>query len=154
MTSAGHRVYLISLWTKVIFAVAECLTGLAVYFITTKEIQQFTRWILHLKIFADPHDRRTVFVQNALAGIPMNAKTFLVVYLLLHGLLKIAIVFGLLSGKPLAYPLGLLGLGAFVTYQLWHYHLHGQSAILVLAAFDVFIMVMVWREWREKFGTA
>ena len=109
-----------------------------------------TRWILHLRIFADPGDRKTEFMQHLIAGLPLDARAFVCIYLLLHGGLKIAIVAGLLSAKRLAYPLGLLGLGAFVIYEVTEYFIHHHYGILMIAGFDVFIMVMVAREWREK----
>lgn len=152
VSTASHRVYILSLWTKAVFAVVEMALGLAIYFVTLSEVRGVTRWILHLRIFADPHDRRTVVMQYLLGGLPMNAKTFLAVYLLLHGALKIGLVAGLLSGQRWAHPVGLAGLGAFVIYQLEHYFTHGNPIILVMAAFDVFIMVMVWREWQQKMG--
>jgi len=150
LSKSSHRVYLVSLWLKAIFAAIELATGLAVYFVTIPEISRLTHWILRWKIFAHPSDRRTVVMQHLLAGLPLDAKTFLAVYLLLHGVLKIGLVAGLLSGKRWAYPLGLFGLGLFVIYQLYHFYAHGHPFILLMAAFDVFIMVMVWREWREK----
>jgi len=150
ISKSSHRIYLLSLWVKVVFAVVELTCGLAVYFVTVPQVRKLTSWILHLRIFADGHDRRTVIAQQVLGNLPMSAKTFLAVYLVLHGMLKIGLVAGLLSGKRWAYPLGLFGLGAFVLYQFYHYARHGNSIILVLAAFDIFIMWMVWKEWREK----
>ena len=152
VSGTSHRVYILSLWTKAVFAVVEMAVGLAIYFVTLTEVRSLTRWILHLRIFADPHDRRTVVMQHLLGGLPMNAKTFLAVYLLLHGALKIGLVAGLLTGHRWAHPVGLAGLGAFVIYQVEHYFKHGQPIILVMAGFDVFIMVMVWREWQQKMG--
>ena len=153
MTTTNHRIYIFSLWLKVIIAVFEGLCGLAIYFVTIKEIRLITKWILSWHIFADPHDRRTEVMQVALAGLPIDSKTFISVYLLLHGALKIGLVIGLLAEKRWAYPVGLFGLGAFVVYQLWHYYLHHHTTLLVLAVFDIFIMWMVWREWREKYGS-
>jgi uncharacterized membrane protein len=150
ISKSGHRLYLVSLWVKVVFAVAEGFSGLAIYFVTIPQIRHVVSWILGWKIFAHPSDRRTVVMHHLLGGLQLNAKTFLAVYLLLHGLLKIGLVAGLLSGKRWAYPLGLFGLGAFVLYQLYHFSRHGNPAILVLAGFDVFIMWLVWKEWREK----
>ncbi len=150
ISKSSYRIYLASLWIKVVFAVVELAAGIEVYFVTIPQIRRLTSWILHLRIFADGHDRKTIFVQHALGNLPMNAKTFLAVYLALHGLLKIGLVAGLLSGKRWAYPLGLIGLGAFVFYQVFHYAKHGNAIILVFAAFDIFIMWMVWKEWREK----
>lgn len=152
ISKSSHEVYILSLWAKVVFAVLELSVGLAFYFVSLTQVRQLTFWILRLRIFADPHDRKTAFMQHLLAGVPLDAKTFISVYLLLHGALKIALVAGLLSGKRWAYPSGLAGLGAFVIYQLYHYSRHGGVTILVLASFDIFIMWMVWREWREKMG--
>jgi len=150
ISRASHRIYLLSLFLKIFFAVIEVLCGLAIYFVPLEQIHTLTHWILQLQIFADPGDRKTEFMQHLIAGLPLDARAFVCIYLLLHGGLKIAIVTGLLSGKRLAFPLGLLGLGIFVIYELTEYFIHHHYGILMIAGFDVFIMIMVAREWREK----
>ena len=150
ISRASHDIYLISLALKLFFAVLEVLCGLAIYFVPLEQIHALTHWILDLRIFAYPGDRKTEFMQHLIAGLPLDARAFVCIYLLLHGGLKIAIVTGLLSGKRLAFPLGLLGLGIFVIYELTEYFIHHHYGILMIAGFDVFIMMMVAREWREK----
>ena len=150
ISRASHQIYLLSLFLKIFFAVIEVLSGLAIYFVSLDQINSLTHWILKLRIFADPSDRKTEFVQYLIAGLPLDARSFVAIYLLLHGGLKIAIVAGLLSAKPLAYPLGLLGLAVFVIYEVTEYFLHHHFGILMIAGFDVFIIMMVAREWREK----
>lgn len=148
----SHRLYLFSLWLKAFDAAVEALCGIAIFFATIEQVHTLIHWILHLRIFADPSDRKTEFVQNLIAGLPLDSREFLGIYLLLHGGLKIAIVAGLLSRKLLAYPLGLLGLGGFVIYELAEYFIHHHVGMLLMAGFDIFIMVMVAREWRERLG--
>ena len=150
ISRASHRLYLFSLWLKAFDAAIEALCGIAIFFVTIEQVHTFIHWILHLRIFADPGDRKTVFVQHLLTGLPLDSREFLGIYLVLHGGLKIAIVAGLLSRKLLAYPFGLLGLGAFVIYEVTEYFTHHHTSILIMAFFDVFIMIMVAREWRER----
>ncbi|HEY5363407.1 MAG TPA: DUF2127 domain-containing protein [Aestuariivirga sp.] len=150
ISRASHGIYLLSLALKLFFAALEVLCGLAIYFVPLEQIHSLTHWILELRIFADPGDRKTELMQHLISGLPLDARLFVCIYLLLHGGLKIAIVAGLLSGKPLAYPLGLLGLAIFVIYELTEYFLHHHLGILMIAGFDVFIIMMVAREWREK----
>ena len=154
ISRASHRIYLLSLWVKAFDAAVEALCGIAIFFVSIEQVHTIIHWILHLQIFADPSDRKTEFVQNLLVGLPLDGREFLAIYLLLHGGLKIAIVAGLLSRKMLAYPLGLLGLGGFVIYEVTEYFLHHHLGILMMAGFDIFIMVMVAREWREKLKLA
>jgi len=61
-------------------------------------------------------------------------------------------VAGLLRGRPWAYPAALWFLGAFVLYQLYRLLLTGAPALGVLTAFDVAVMVLIWREYRFRVG--
>jgi uncharacterized membrane protein len=153
MVSRRERIiYLATIIGKGLFAVGECVSGLVLYFATDESIRAFNRWILKSRVFAESADVRLDFFRHLLENMQLDAKTFVAVYLILHGLLKVAIVLGLLSGHRRAYPLALVGLGLFVLYQLYHYAMHGNVIIVVLAALDVFIMLLVWREWGDATG--
>jgi uncharacterized membrane protein len=71
-----------------------------------------------------------------------------VVYLGLHGILKLAMVAALLRKWVRAYPLVIAVLALFVAYELYRAFHTGSIVLPVLAAIDVAIIVMVVREYR------
>jgi uncharacterized membrane protein len=75
-------------------------------------------------------------------------RTFAVVYLALHGLIKLALVVALLREWRAAYPVAVVVLGIFVLYEVYRATQTGSLLLPFLAAFDVAVIVLVWREYR------
>ena len=78
-----------------------------------------------------------------------DTRTFAILYLLLHGLLKLALVIAMLRKIMPAYPIAAVVLAGFVVYELWRaVHTH-SIALPFFAALDVVIIVLVLREYRQ-----
>jgi uncharacterized membrane protein len=153
--NSQHTLFLVSILLKGFLALLECISGLTVYFVTPEAIRALANFLLHNKLIANPHDFLAKFLEHALQDFSVSAKTFLALYLILHGLVKIGVVAGLLSGKQWSYPTGLVALGLFIAYQLERFIRTGAPALLVISVFDAFIMYLVWREWQAakvKYG--
>ena len=75
-----------------------------------------------------------------------------VVYLGLHGVLKLAMVLALLRKWIRAYPVVVAVLVLFVAYELYRAFHTGSIVLPVLAAIDLAIIVMVIREYRMLRG--
>lgn len=78
-----------------------------------------------------------------------STRTFAIVYLLLHGLIKIALVIALLRKLMPAYPVAAVVLAGFVVYELYRAARTGSLALPIFAAIDVVIIVLVLREYRQ-----
>lgn len=78
-----------------------------------------------------------------------STRTFAIVYLLLHGVVKLILVVALYRKLVRVYPVAVLVLGAFVVYELLRAS-HTHSVLLVVfAVLDMVIIVLVLREYRE-----
>jgi uncharacterized membrane protein len=75
-------------------------------------------------------------------------RTFVLVYLGLHGVVKLALVWALLRKWRPAYPVAAAVLGVFVGYELLRAFHTGSVVLPFLAALDVVIIVLVMREYR------
>lgn len=83
------------------------------------------------------------------AGHFAEGRTFAVVYLLAHGLIKLGLVWALAKKVIRAYPVAAVVLSAFVVYEIFR-AIHTQSlALPFFAALDVVIVVLVLREYRQ-----
>jgi len=54
----------------------------------------------------------------------------------------------LLRNKLWAYPVSLVVLGLFIVYQLYRFSYTHGFGLIVLTVFDVFVMGLIWREYR------
>jgi uncharacterized membrane protein len=78
-----------------------------------------------------------------------GTKTFAVVYLLAHGLIKLGLVYALARKIVRAYPVAAVVLAAFVVYEIIRaVHTH-SIALPFFAALDVVIIGLVLREYQK-----
>ena len=75
-------------------------------------------------------------------------RTFAVVYLGLHGIVKLLLVVALLRKIRPMYPVAVVVLGLFVVYEIYRATRTGSVLLPFLAALDVAIIALVIREYR------
>jgi len=82
-----------------------------------------------------------------------GSHVFAIVFLLLHGVVKLGLVYCLLRGFRWAYPWALAVLGAFVVFQLVVIVRTPTVGMVLLMVLDLVIVWLVWREWRHVKAT-
>ena len=101
----------------------------------------------------DPGDRSANFLLNAVQKFSAETQSFATVYLVIHGLIKVALVAALVWGRALwTYTLSIWALVAFIAYQLYRFtHTH-SIWLLLLTAVDLVVIYLIWREyqWRKQ----
>jgi len=99
----------------------------------------------------DPLCDRLIHLISSLSpdyGDTIGTQHFYAFYLLSHGIIKAALVIGLLRNKLWAYPASLVVLGIFIVYQLYRFSYTHGFGLIVLTVFDVFVMGLIWHEYR------
>ncbi|MDQ3762981.1 MAG: DUF2127 domain-containing protein [Actinomycetota bacterium] len=90
------------------------------------------------------------------AEFASGSRTFVAVYLGLHGVVKLALVAALLRRWLPAYPVAMIVLGMFVVYEVFRAAHTGSVVLFFFALLDLLIIVMVGREYwllrRERAG--
>ena len=98
------------------------------------------------ELLHDPEDRIAGVLRDLAEHLGTGRHTFAVVYLILHGVVKIVLAGGLLANKRWAYPFAIVALLALAGYQVYRFtHTHAML-LPVLSAIDVAIAWLVWRE--------
>ena len=143
-----HTLFIVSILLKGIFAVLETLAGVALLVSSPGVLTQFIHFMFHNRLVADPNDPIATFVLHQLQDFDMTRHTFVSIYLMLHGFVKIIIVAGLYSERLWAFPVGLTALGIFIFYQMERYFATHAPLLLVISALDGFIMFLAWREYQ------
>jgi len=143
-----HRAFRLSVLLKGAHALIECIGGLALALISTQTVIGLVRAVTQEELVEDPHDFLAGHLQAWAQGYSLQSKHFYAFYLLSHGLVKVLLVIGLLRGKAWSYPASLVVLGLFILYQLYRYSYTGSVGLLVLTAFDVVVMGLIWWEYR------
>jgi len=65
-----------------------------------------------------------------------------------HGIVKLALVAGLLANRLWAYPASLAVMSLFIVYQLYRFSFTHSAGLIVLSLFDGVVMVLIWHEYR------
>lgn len=130
---------------KSIFAFVEFISGLLLIFVPLDLIKAT---IHHLALVISLSPLSTM-ITNAGERLTNDATLFAIVYLLLHGALKL-VTLALLWKKILwSYPLSILLLVGFILYQIFEFFNHGSISMLVLCAVDVLMIILTLLEYRK-----
>ena len=143
-----HQAFEISLLLKGAHALIECAGGLALALVSTQSIVALVNRFSQDELVENRHD----FVANTLLhwaqGFSVQTQHFYAFYLISHGVVKLLLVAGLLRSKLWAYPASLVALALFILYQLYRFSITHGFGLIVLTAFDLVVMWLVWHEYR------
>ena len=130
---------------KSIFAFVEFLSGLILIFIPLDLIKTTIHHLAASISFVS----LSTMITNAGERLTNDATIFAIVYLLLHGALKL-VTLALLWRKILwSYPLSIVLLVGFIIYQIFEYFHRGSISMLVLCAVDLLMILLTLLEYRK-----
>lgn len=130
---------------KSIFAFVEIFSGLLLIFIPLDLIKSTIQHLAASIAFAP----LSSMITNAGERLTSDATLFAVIYLLLHGALKL-VTLALLWRKILwSYPLSIVLLVGFITYQMFEFFNHGAISMLVLCVVDLVMITLTLLEYRK-----
>jgi uncharacterized membrane protein len=142
-----HQLFEISVLLKGAHAALECAGGIALAVTANGWIRRVVAQATQTELLEDKQD----FVANHLLqwaqGFSVQSQHFYAWYLLSHGVVKLALVVGLLMRKLWVYPTAIVVLGLFILYQLYRFsHTHGVG-LLLLTGLDVIVVALTWHEY-------
>jgi uncharacterized membrane protein len=143
-----HRIFEVSVLLKGAHALLECAGGVALALVSTGTIVSWMTWLTQHEFIEDPNDLVATHLLRMAQGFSVTTKNFYVFYLLSHGIVKLFLVVGLLRNKYWAYPASLVVLGLFIVYQVYRYTYTHSVGLVLLTVFDLFVMVLIWHEYR------
>lgn len=142
-------IFLIGVIFKGIDGFFEFVGGGILLFVGAARLKQLTDAVTANELAEDPHDVIANFLRHEAAHLGSASVAFLAVYLLLHGVVKLAIVVALLVGSRRVYPWAIGVLIAFVLFQIYTFITAPGVGVAALTVFDLIIIWLTWREWRR-----
>jgi uncharacterized membrane protein len=107
-------------------------------------------WLTAPELDFHPASKAVHAVRHGAASLAQGSDHFVLVWLLAHGVIKLALAIELLRGRKWIFPVAAAVLAGFVGYMLFRLTLHWSAWLLAFALFDVITIVLVLREWRTK----
>lgn len=105
--------------------------------------------IMRQEIINDPNDFLFQTVNSFLITHPFSVTYFLAVHLLFWGVVDIGFSIALLKQKMWAFPVSLVLIGCFMSYEIYRYfHTHSMTLLAVLAV-DAFVFWLIAREYNR-----
>jgi uncharacterized membrane protein len=147
-----HRLFEVGVVLKGIDGLLEVAGGVTFLAIGPVRLGAVVRFLTAHEISEDPGDLVANVLRRAVRHLSPDTMLFVSAYLVGHGLMKVLLVSGLLTGRPWAYPAALWFLGTFVVYQAYRAALTGSLALAALAALDLTVMALIARERRLRRG--
>lgn len=143
-----HQIFEVSVLLKGAHALIECVGGVALALVSTDYLRGLVNSATQDELVEDPNDFLASHLLAFAQHFTVSTQHFYAFYLLSHGVVKLALVIGLLRNKLWAYPASLIALGLFIVYQLYRYSYTHGIGLIVLTVFDVFVMWLIWHEYR------
>ncbi|MEO5809164.1 MAG: DUF2127 domain-containing protein [Sphingomicrobium sp.] len=143
-----HQLFEVSILLKGAHALIEIVGGLALALTANGRIAELVARFTQDEL----HEDRADFVANHLIALAqamsVQTQNFYAFYLLSHGVVKVALVAGLLMRKLWAYPASLVVMMLFIAYQIYRYSYTHSPGLIALTVFDLFVMGLIWHEYR------
>jgi len=147
-TSLLDKIFEVSIIIKGIEGVFELLGAAVVIIGGPGLITWLTSWLTRQEL------SENVTISNAIVHtgqhLATGGTTYVVAYLVVHGVIKLIAVVSLLQNRLWGYPFSLATLGIFMIYQIYQVYTDHSWFIAALTIFDVFLLWLIWREWQMQ----
>lgn len=141
------RTFFVILILKGIDGVLELIGGILLLFVTPDRIGDLAERLTQHELSEDPHDFIATHLLHFTNGLTGSATLFGAIYLLLHGAVKVVLVWAVLTDHLWAYPWMIAFLAVFIVYQSYELIVGFTWGLVLLTAFDVLVLVLTWREY-------
>jgi uncharacterized membrane protein len=140
--------FLISILLKGAGSLVEVVAGLLAVFIP---VSTFTNLILRYaegELAENSSDFIATQLTHLAQQLSVAGGTFIALYLLSRGLIKLLLIIALLKNQLWAYPASLVVLGLFVVYQCYQLVTSFSFLLVALTVFDLIVMWFIWKEYE------
>ncbi|HAG58340.1 MAG TPA: hypothetical protein DCL83_03005 [Arthrobacter bacterium] len=142
------KTFKVSLVLKGLDGVLELVGGILLLLVSPAEMGSVVRYVTQHELSEDPHDLIATALVHLAGTMTTSATLFSAIYLLLHGLVKVVLVWAVLRDKLWAYPWMIAFLLVFIAYQGYELLVAFTWGMVLLTAFDIFIVWLTLHEYR------
>jgi uncharacterized membrane protein len=153
--SPVHAAFEIGIFFKGLDGVAEVVGAVLLLVVPPRAISHALVMVTQHELSEDPHDFIASHLLRLSERFSADTQFFAAMYLLVHGVVKVLLVWALFRRKLWAYPAAIVVFAAFAVYQMHRYFLSHSLAMIALTVLDVGVIVLTWMEYaRLKRGAS
>lgn len=138
----------ISIIGKGIISAAEIVAGLFAFVIPVSVVTGFVGAWAQQELGEEPGDYIATQLDHIAHQLSFASSTFIALYLLSRGLVKLLLIIAMLKNRLWAYPASLALIGAFMAYQCYQIVITHSVLIVLLTLFDFVVVYFIWREYQ------
>jgi uncharacterized membrane protein len=142
-----ERLFRIAMFVKGLDGAVELIGAIALLLVPATLVNQLVADVISRDLVGSPDGFLARHLVAGTAEFASGNRTFVILYLGLHGIVKLALVVALLRRWMPAYPVAAVVLSVFVAYELYRAVRTSSVVLPVLAAVDVLIIILVVREY-------
>jgi len=143
-----HEAFEFGIAVKALLAAAETLLGFGLLMLSGSWIETAARWLTASELTEDPSDWLSGRIMAAAQDFSISTQHFWATYLIGHGVIKLLAVGALFARMRWAYPLSMLILAGFIVWQMQKWLVTHSAAMLGLSIFDLFVIWLIWQEFK------
>jgi uncharacterized membrane protein len=144
-----HQLFDATVYVKGIDGVLQIIGGIILLTVSNARVTGILGFLTTHELSRNPRDIVARAIASAAASLSADSQFLGALYLLLHGVVKVALVVALLKRLLWAYPAALVVFALFLVYQVDRYT-HGHSILmLALCVLDVLVIAMTAIEYQR-----
>ena len=145
-----HLAFFVAIAIKGLDGFLEAVAGTVFAIAGSQRVYDFALWATAPELERHPASHAVHAIRHGAYGLTHTSHRFVITYLLVHGLIKLALVINLMIEKMWVFPVSvalLLGFIAVMGVKLEH---QWSNWLFAFAMFDVVTVALVAHEWRMR----
>ncbi|PKW13904.1 DUF2127 domain-containing protein [Saccharopolyspora spinosa] len=148
-TTMTDKLFRVAVLLKGLDGAVQLIGGVLLIFLSPDTVTRFAHAVVTRDLLGPPAGSLAGHFEEAAQHFASGGSTFVIAYLIAHGVIKIGLVIGLLLKIMPLYPVALTALGLFVIFEVLRAVQTRSIALPFFAALDVVIIILVLREYLE-----
>lgn len=136
----------VMIWIKGIDGVVDLLGSIVFALSRPSNVILF---LFQKELMEDPYDQLAHYLINLTEQAHPGTRLFIVIYLAIHGLIKIGMVYALHRKSHLAYKIAAAILSVFLLYQIYRFSHTGSNILLLAILFDAIMLWLIKHEYKK-----
>jgi len=145
-----HDGFLIGIAFKAAVGALQLVAGIALLAVDQQTLAAWVaRWTTP-ELIEEPSSHIAAWANSGVTDLAAGSRTFVLIYLISHGVIKLVLIWAMLRKKMWAYPWSMWVLGAFIAYQLYRFASTHSMMLIVLSVLDAVVVYLIWHEYQTR----
>lgn len=135
--------------TKWVYSIFQVLIWIWLLIGWVEKTKNFLNYIASVELSEDKNDFIANWIIQFSHNFSIQLEHFLAFYLIVEGIIKILMVYGLLKEKLYIYPIAFLFFTTLLLYELYTLLLWWSLFLLIVFWLDVILLIIIYKEYKK-----